>query len=141
MRFVQRLSHAFRKTLALRNIPTLLQTRMPSGDLTGAAKRQLYDMSTQDEYIARQVLAMAGDVLVVEQDTFGIDRKNKPRYLRRGQEVTISRDPLTFDLKGEARIRILDEGGKALSMRLSDFAHDIHANPRERPRERISSTM
>ncbi len=141
MRFVQRLSHAFRKTLALRKIPTLLQTRMPSGELTGSVKRQLYGMSAQDESIARQVLAMAGDAVLVEQDTFGIDRKNKPRYLRRGQEVTISKNPLTFDIEGEARIGILDESGNVLSMRLSDFVHDIHAPPRKPASECISAPM
>ena len=141
MRFVERLSHAFRKKLALRNIPALLQTRMPSGVSMAAAKRQLYGMTAQDQSVAKQILAMAGDAVLVELDTFGIDRANKPRYLRRGQEVTVSRTPLTFDPEGEARIRILDESGNVLSMRLSDFVHDIHAPPRRPARECSSSTM
>jgi len=129
MRFMQRLSHAFRNKLSFRNSPAHFPTRMSPEKLMGDVKRQMYGMSVQDESKARQILAMAGDAVFVEQDTFGIDRKNNPRYLRRGQEVRISKNPLTLDLEGEARIRVLDESDNILSMRLSDFIHDIHANP------------
>jgi hypothetical protein len=86
-------------------------------------------MSAQDESIARQIVAKAGDTVLVDQDTFGIDRKHKIHYLRCGQEVKISKNPLTFNLEGEPRIRIIDKSGNNLSMRLSDFIHDIHASP------------
>ena len=129
MRFMQRLSDVLRNQLSSRNSPTHLPTRMSPERLMGDVKRQMYGMSEQDESKARQILAMAGDAVLVEQDTFGIDRKNNPRYLRRGQEVRISKNPLTFDGEGEARIRILDKSNNILSMRLSDFIHDIHVNP------------
>ena len=109
MRFMQRLSDVLRNQLSSRNSPTHLPTRMSPERLMGDVKRQMYGMSEQDESKARQILAMAGDAVLVEQDTFGIDRKNNPRYLRRGQEVRISKNPLTFDGEGEARIRILDK--------------------------------
>jgi hypothetical protein len=138
MRFMQRLSHAFRNKPSISNSPAHLPTRMSPGDLMGDVNRLLYGMSAQDEAIARQILAMAGDAVLVEQDTFGIDRKNNPRYLRRGQEVKLSKNPLTFNLEGEARICILDESDNYLSMRLSDFIHDIHANPKRLAHEGIS---
>ena len=129
MRFMHRLSHAFRNKLSFRYSPTHLPTRMSPGDLMGDVKRQLYGMSVQDQSIAKQILTMAGDAVLVEQDTFGIDRKNNPRYLRSGQEVRISKNPLTLDGEGEVRIRILDKSDNIVFMRLSDFIHDIHANP------------
>jgi len=140
MRFMQRLSDVLRNQLSSRNSPTHLPTRMSPVELIGDVKRQLYNMSVQDESIARQILAMAGDTVLVEADTFGLDRKNSPRYLRRGQEVRISKNPLTFDGEGEARIRILDKSNNILSMRLSDFIHDIHVNSQELTHESNSST-
>lgn len=137
MRFMHRLSRALRNKLPFHHGPTYLPTRMSPGELMGDVKRKLYGMSVQDEAIARQILAMAGAVVLVEQDTFGIDRKNNPRYLRRGQEVRISKNPLTFDLEGETRIRILDASDNILSMRLTDFVHDIQAGPQGHAQESI----
>lgn len=121
MRFVQKLSHVFRNPLHLpkRTIP-----RNPTGDL----ERQMYGMPAHDELLLRQILAMAGDAMLVEHNSFGIDRKNSPHYLRRGQEVRVAKNPLTFDRQGEAHVSILDKSENILSMRLSDFVHDIQTN-------------
>jgi hypothetical protein len=93
----------------------------------GDLERQLYGMSEQDQSVVRQVLAMAGDAALIEKDTFAIDRKNNPRYLRKGKKVRVSERPLTFDPLGETHVSILDESDNILSMRLSDFIHDIQA--------------
>ena len=128
MQFANKLSRVFRKTHSFRIGHTPLPKRMPARNLKVDLERQMYGMSAHDELLLRQILAMAGDAVHVEQDTFGIDRNNNPHYLRRGQEVMVAKNPLTFDPQGEAHISILDEGGIILSMRLSDFVHDIQAN-------------
>ena len=88
----------------------------------------MYGMSVHDERLLRKILGMAGDAVLVEQDTFGIDRKNSPRYLRRGQEVKVAKNPLAFDSQGEAHVSIIAKSEIILSMRLSDFVHDIQVN-------------
>jgi hypothetical protein len=128
MQFANKLAHVLRKTHAFRIGHTLLPKPVPARNLTGDLERQMYGMSAHDELLLRQILAMAGDAVHVEQDTFGIDQKNNPHYLRRGQEVMVAKTPLTFDPQGEAHVSILDEDGIILSMRLSDFVHDIQAN-------------
>ena len=128
MRFAQKLSHAFRNTLSFRIGHTHLPKRTSPRNSTADLKRQMYGMSAHDERLLRQILAMSGDAVLVEQDTFGIDRKNSPHYLRRGEEVKVATNPLTFDSQGEAHVSILDQSDNILSMRLSDFVHDIQAN-------------
>jgi hypothetical protein len=48
---------------------------------------------------------------------------------------------MTNETEGETRICIPDESGNILSMRLSDFIHDIDACPQGLARENISSTV
>jgi hypothetical protein len=128
MRFAQKLSHAFRNSLSFRIGHAHLPKRTLPRNLAGDLERPMYGMSAHDELLLRHILVMAGAAVLVEQDTFGIDRKNNPHYLLKGQEVKVAKNPLTFDPQGEAHVSILDESENILSMRLSDFVHDIQPN-------------
>jgi hypothetical protein len=128
MQLLQRFSHAFRDKLSFSKDRARSPISMSARELMVDLNRQLYSMRPQEQSVVGQILTMAGEPVLIEQDTFAIDKKNNPRYLGKGQKVRISKCPLTFDLWGDARINILDESDKPLSMRLSDYIQDIHAN-------------
>jgi hypothetical protein len=128
MQTLQWFSRAFRKKVDIGNRCALSVARMSPSELTGDLERQLYGMSRNEQSIVKQVLTMPGEAVLVRQDTFAIDKKNKLCPLEKGRQVRISENPLTLDRQGDARINILDESDKPLSMRLSDYIEDICAN-------------
>jgi hypothetical protein len=99
--------------------------KIASRESVEGLERRLYNMGVQEQAIVKRILDMAGDMVRVQQDTFAIDNKNKPHYLDKEQQVRISKNPVTFDPAGNARIHIIDESNTHLCMRLSDYVQDI----------------
>jgi hypothetical protein len=128
MQILQRFSNVFRNKIAIGNRHEHLAKCTSPSELTSDLERQLYGMGMQEQSIVRHILNMAGYAVLVQEDTFATDKKNKPYYFEKGRKVRISEDPLTFDRQGDVRINILDESDHSLSMRLSDYIHDIYAN-------------
>jgi len=131
MQILQRFSHVLRNKLDFSNGRSPSKTRIPPHESTGDLERQIYGMGKHEQSIVRQVLSMPGEALIVRQDTFAIDKNNNPYYLEKGRQIRISENPLTFGQLGDALMNILDEGGKTLSIRLSDFIEDIYTNRQE----------
>jgi hypothetical protein len=124
MQIMHGISHIFRNKLSIGS----RHTDSPHGELSSDLDRRLYGMGMREQSIVKQIFAMAGDDVFIQQDTFAIDEKNHPCYLETGRKVRLSKSPLTFDREGDVRINILDESDKFLSMRLSDYIEDIYAN-------------
>lgn len=128
MQILQGFSHIFRNKVSIGNRHARLPSRTSPSELTSDLERRLYGMGMQEQSIVKQIFAMAGDAVLIYQDTFAIDKKNQPYYLEKNKKVRLSENPLTFDRQGEVRINIIDESDNSLSMRLSDYIEDIYAN-------------
>ena len=125
MQIMHGFTHIFRNKTSIGNRHTDSQPGTPPRELSSDIERRLYGMGIEEQSIVKQIFAMAGDDVLVQQDTFGIDRKNNPCYLEKGRTIWLSSNPLVFDRQGDVRINILDDSGKLLSMRLSDYIEDI----------------
>jgi hypothetical protein len=65
MRFTQKVSHVFRNTLSSRTGHAHLPKRTLPRNSTGDLERQMYGMPGHDQLVLRQILAMAGDGVLV----------------------------------------------------------------------------
>jgi len=128
MQILQGFSHIFRNKVSIGNRHARLPSRTSPRELTNDLERRLYGMDMQEQSIVKQIFAMAGDAVLIKQDTFATDKKNQPYYIEKNRKVRLSGNPLTFDRQGEVRINIIDESDNSLSMRLSDYIEDIYAN-------------
>lgn len=102
-----------------------------AGALTEELDRILYGMQMHEQFVARKVIAMAGQTVPVRKDTVGIGNRHTPRYLKAGMQVKIAANPLVIDHQGELLINVFDAGHRPLAIRLSDYIQDIDTNSPE----------
>ena len=85
-------------------------------------------MGMRERGAVRQILAMAGQVVSVRQDTVAVDKTRKPIFLGSGTQVKISEYPLTIDPQGEIHVNICNENNNKISIRVSDYMRDIYVS-------------
>jgi hypothetical protein len=85
-------------------------------------------MDMREQVVISQVISMAGEGIAVRQNTVGINKKNKPCLLEKGNQVKISKNPFMIDQDGNVYIILLDQYYRYLAIRLSDYITDIHVS-------------
>ena len=125
MKILSRLSGVFRARRGGSAGEVGSPRQVVSDELMSELRRELYGMGLREQLAVKQLVLMAGEMVLVHHDTVAMTRRKTPVCLKKNQRVRISDDPLAFDPQGRIQVNLLGERGRKLSVSLSDFSRGI----------------